>query len=728
MPYEPLHHKYRPQTFAELVGQEAISRTLTNAIISRRIAPAYLFTGPRGTGKTSSARILAKSLNCLNEGPTPTPCGLCHSCQAIARGSALDVIEIDAASNTGVDNIREVIERAQFAPVGCRYKVYVIDECHMLSTAAFNALLKTLEEPPERVVFVLATTDPQRVLPTIISRCQRFDFRRIPLKAMVAHLQKIANLEEIAISHEALFLVAQIANGGLRDAQSLLDQLSLLSGTTTPERVWDLVGAVPERDLLVLLAAIAADDPEAVLEQCRSLINRGREPLVVLQNLASFILNLLIANTAPTRTDLVAVTEPTWQQLCRQAQDWELSDILQAGQQLKDSEEQLKHTAQPHLWLEVTLLGLLPSASRRSQDSEVPSVQERALKEVVAKPELTPAQPNGVKSSVEESLPSLHQRDTPFPGDRHDVPAVPLEPVAEPQAPEKSAPVSPTPAPLPVTEPDAQELWQEMLKHLHPPTTQALLSQHCQLLSFDGVVVHIGIKNKALLGIAQSKLANIEAAFELACQQKIQVKLQVIPTQSSDLESSPTGSQVVSMAPAVPKSISNTMQAAEPHPANTSQQAIAVHQNGSLPEDNPLPSPPEPASSKPLEPAVDHFQPTTAVPLPASDEPDSEADIKNAAQSLAQYFDGELVSLGAPVDSSPSAVTLPDEGDMGGSPQPPGDPPTIQGRPDLTDCDDEDIPFLRSVSLPSIEVDLQDPWEVNPTRPGVWLHGARIWL
>ena len=189
MSYEPLHHKYRPQRFAELVGQDAIATTLTNAIDTGRIAHAYLFTGPRGTGKTSSARILAKSLNCLSSyRPTAEPCGKCDVCVGIAQSSTLDVIEIDAASNTGVDNIREVIERAQFVPVQCRYKVYVVDECHMLSTAAFNALLKTLEEPPQHVVFVLATTDPQRVLPTIISRCQRFDFRRIALPYMVGHL------------------------------------------------------------------------------------------------------------------------------------------------------------------------------------------------------------------------------------------------------------------------------------------------------------------------------------------------------------------------------------------------------------------------------------------------------------------------------------------------------------------------------------------------------------
>ncbi|MGL4882470.1 MAG: DNA polymerase III subunit gamma/tau, partial [Waterburya sp.] len=204
MPYEPLHHKYRPQTFKDLVGQETIALTLSNALKQVKIAPAYLFTGPRGTGKTSSARILAKSLNCLaSSQPTPEPCGQCEACLAIAKGTALDVMEIDAASNTGVDNIREIIERSRFAPVQCRYKIYAIDECHMLTSAAFNALLKTLEEPPPQVVFILATTDPQRVLSTIISRCQRFDYRRIPLTEMIKHLKYIADAENIKIEDEA---------------------------------------------------------------------------------------------------------------------------------------------------------------------------------------------------------------------------------------------------------------------------------------------------------------------------------------------------------------------------------------------------------------------------------------------------------------------------------------------------------------------------------------------
>ena len=363
MPYNPLHHKYRPQTFSQLVGQDAIATTLTNAIHTERIAPAYMFTGPRGTGKTSSARILAKSLNCLSsDKPTSTPCGRCEVCLGINKGSALDIIEIDAASNTGVDNIREVIERAQFAPVQCRYKLYIIDEAHMLSSAAFNALLKTLEEPPNQVVFVLATTDPQRVLPTIISRCQRFDFRPIPLEPMLAHLSKIAQLESINISPEAITLVAQIANGGLRDAQSLLDQLSLLPDIITPEKVWDLVGAVPEQDLLAMLQAIRSNDSATVIELCRSLMNRGKEAVMVLQNLAGFYLNLLIAKTSPLNSAMVALTAATWEKLTAEATHWDVSTILQGQQHLKTSEVQIKNSTQSRLWLEITLLGLLPAA------------------------------------------------------------------------------------------------------------------------------------------------------------------------------------------------------------------------------------------------------------------------------------------------------------------------------------------------------------------------------
>lgn len=519
--YVPLHHKYRPQTFAQLVGQEAISTTLTNAIVNRKIAPAYLFTGPRGTGKTSSARILAKSLNCLkSDVPTPDPCGECEACRMIALGSALDVIEIDAASNTGVDNIRELIEKSQFAPVQCRYKVYVIDECHMLSQAAFNALLKTLEEPPERVVFILATTDPQRVLSTIISRCQKFDYRRIPLDSMVSHLINIAKAENIDIEKDAITLVGQIANGGLRDAQSLLDQLSLLSGTITVDKVWDLVGAVPEKDLLQLIREIKNNNSEGVINQCRHLMNRGREPLIVLQNLANFYLSLLIAKTAPQRSDLVAVTAPTWEQLCQEGKEWEIFNILQGQKLLKESEFQIKNTTQPRLWLEVTLLSLLPSAQ---------------VKTVVVENVTPPVQNN---PQPKQNIPNQTVQNPPIASNNYPE-KTPIQPVTTP--PENQSNINNNQDNLTnnnveninnIENLSNEEIWQQFLHHLHPPATQALLKQHCHLISISGNTVYLGIKNEALLKMAQGKIINAEAAFEKVLQRKVQVKIQVENSQS----------------------------------------------------------------------------------------------------------------------------------------------------------------------------------------------------
>ncbi|MFM2311155.1 MAG: polymerase subunit gamma/tau [Cyanobacteriota bacterium] len=583
MAYEPLHHKYRPQTFGDLVGQETITLTLSNALEQGKIAPAYLFTGPRGTGKTSSARILAKSLNCLNSDlPTPHPCGKCEVCLAIARGSALDVMEIDAASNTGVDNIREIIERSRFAPVQCRYKIYVIDECHMLSTAAFNALLKTLEEPPPQVVFVLATTDPQRVLSTIISRCQRFDYRRIPLTEMTSHLRYIADAEKIAIADDALTLVAQIANGGLRDAESLLDQLSLLPETITVEKVWDLVGAVPEQDLLKLLQAINGNDSLAVLQQCRNLLDRGREPLVVLQNLAGFYLNLLIAKTAPTHAELTAVTETCWQQLCTEAANWQTTLILRGQQHLQDAETQLKRTTQPRLWLEVTLLGLLPEAQGavvQGTAIAIPAPNPIVTPIPPAVPqEITPTSAIAIENQIErdhknnqdniakpispqpDSAPPTHNTIPPVVQSAQHLDAhqsnnqsTAAENTAPQTAPKlESPPISPGNDQDPVAN---QEIWSKVVSCLHPPTTQALLKQQCHLISFDGLSAIVAVNSAKLQKMAQQKIPNIEAAFAQVCQRKVVVQLEVTTSQGNAVRNSiaPINSPIVETPTSAPE-------------------------------------------------------------------------------------------------------------------------------------------------------------------------------
>lgn len=399
--YQPYHHKYRPQVLSQLVGQDVIVRTLSNGIKSEKIMPAYLLTGPRGTGKTSTARILAKSLNCLaSDRPTDIPCGECVICKDIEKGSALDVIEIDAASNTGVDNIRDLIEMSQFAPAQCRYKVYIIDECHSLSNAAFNSLLKTLEEPPKQVIFILATTDPQKVLPTVTSRCQRFDFKRIGLTDMVSHLTYISKEELIDITEESLYAIAQIAQGGLRDAESLLDQISLLKKENTfieVNQVWDIAGFVPEKDLLELAKYLfdknSLNNITLPIEVIRKMIDKGKEPLMILQGLTNLCRDILIAKTAPNRYELSKVTKSTWESLCAIATNIDIEEILEKQKFLQESEYQIKTTTQPTLWLEITLLNLLsikpisyiPSISLTPQNptplSLIPSPSPTPLKE-----------------------------------------------------------------------------------------------------------------------------------------------------------------------------------------------------------------------------------------------------------------------------------------------------------------------------------------------------------
>ncbi|NUN63200.1 DNA polymerase III subunit gamma/tau [Pseudanabaena biceps] len=519
MGYEPLHHKYRPQLFADLVGQEAIAHTLSNALNTGRIAPAYLFTGARGTGKTSSARIMAKSLNCLSsDSPTPNPCGKCELCHSIANGNALDITEIDAASNTGVDNIRELIERAQFAPVRARFKVYIIDECHMLSTAAFNALLKTLEEPPDRVTFILATTDPQRVLPTIISRCQRFDFRRIPLDAMVKHLGKIAANENINIQIEAVTLVAQIAQGGLRDAESLLDQLSLLDGEITVEAVWDLVGSVPEQDLLSLIEAIASDHSTQLIEYVRRIMDRGREPLIVLQNLANVYRDLLIAKTASDRSDLVAMTSSGWERLSQLARSLPIPNILLGQQHLRSAELQIRNSNQPRLWLEVTLMGLLPSAQSAIAQSSQPAPVFTPPRNIAPTPQFTPQAP---KSNPAAPLPTTPQAQPSA--------------IAQPSTIEpNSTSIAETPISSGIDDfeniasvgYDLEQLWQNILAMLPTPTKYVFIQIQARILTIDSGSVKVGLggnRDETTKNIVVQKRPELEDVFAKHLQRPIKV-------------------------------------------------------------------------------------------------------------------------------------------------------------------------------------------------------------
>lgn len=674
MTYQPLHHKYRPQTFADLVGQQAIATTLTHALDQERIAPAYLFTGPRGTGKTSSARILAKSLNCLQSPrPTAQPCGSCEVCRAIANGSALDVIEIDAASNTGVDNIRELIDRAQFAPVQCRYKVYVIDECHMLSTSAFNALLKTLEEPPDRVVFILATTDPQRVLPTIISRCQRFDFRRIPLQEMVQHLRAIATQESIQIAEDALNLVGQLAQGGLRDAESLLDQLSLLAGQITIAHVWDLAGAVPEQDLFQLVQAIAADQPAIVIEQARNLMERGREPLVVLQNLASFYRDLLIAKTAPSRNDLAVLSPAIWEQVCDFAAGMNLTILLTGQQHLRTCELQVKNTTQPRLWFEVALMGLLPS---NLEQPPVPapvtispssSVSPPAQPTTIITPSIPPAQP-AVAPTAKTSPPIT---TTPT-GTAAPHPQPPVVPVPSNAAPTPTPVAPPQPVPITSSSQDLHSLWQNVVKEIQPTSAKELLRQMCCLKSFNGREALIAINGQPWLKTVQDKSSNIEDAFQKTFQKNIKIRLEVSSASFdssavANAHQSPMGNRPPRSSGSSPPDIAtrqNPIQTTKPE-----TRAISLE----IPRENPSVIN-NASSSISSQPPPNYWQ-----------EPDS---LTKAAQSFARMFNGVIIDLEAGEASVTPAVDLENLAPVISSTT-----PTLEETDELESASEEELPF-----------------------------------
>ena len=299
MSYQVFARKYRPQTFDDLVGQEHVTRTLKNAVEQNRLAHAYLFVGPRGIGKTSTARILAKALNCIH-GPTTKPCGVCDSCKEITAGNSLDVLEIDGASNNGVEQVRELRDNVRYAPAKGRYKIYIIDEVHMLTSAAFNALLKTLEEPPEHVKFIFATTEPQKVLPTIVSRCQRFDLHRIPANLIAQHLQYIAGEEKVKLEPAAAHAIARGADGGLRDAESMLDQLVAFCGDAIAEAdVLNVFGFTSAQTVISFSDKILCGDTSGALEVLNEQAAAGKEMMKLMTDLIAHLRDLLVYKVKP---------------------------------------------------------------------------------------------------------------------------------------------------------------------------------------------------------------------------------------------------------------------------------------------------------------------------------------------------------------------------------------------------------------------------------------------
>jgi DNA polymerase-3 subunit gamma/tau len=353
--YQVFARKYRPQTFDDLVGQTHVTRTLKNAVEQNRLAHAYLFVGPRGIGKTSTARILAKALNCVN-GPTITPCGVCDSCKEITAGNSLDVLEIDGASNNGVEQVRELRDNVRYAPSKGHFKIYIIDEVHMLTSAAFNALLKTLEEPPPHVKFIFATTEPQKVLPTILSRCQRFDLHRIPANLIAQHLQFIAGKEKIALDPAAAHAIAKGADGGLRDAESMLDQLVAFCGDKIAEPdVLSVFGFTSEQTVAQFTEKILRGETPEALELLHTEAESGKDMMKLMSDLISYLRDLLVGKVKPEA--LADDLNPDLQKsLETQAAMIETDRLLELIDQFAAAEGRMKWAPNKRLHFEVAII------------------------------------------------------------------------------------------------------------------------------------------------------------------------------------------------------------------------------------------------------------------------------------------------------------------------------------------------------------------------------------
>lgn len=427
MEYEVLARKWRPQKFGDVVGQVHVTRTLANAIASNRIAHAYLFVGPRGTGKTSMARLFAKALNC-EKGPTPTPCGVCDACREIAAGSSMDVLEIDGASNNGVEQVRDLRDNVKFAPTRGAYKIYIIDEVHMLSPGAFNALLKTLEEPPAHVKFFFATTEVHKVLPTIVSRCQRFDLRRIPTPLIVERLNLIVKEEQVAMDADAALAIARGAEGGLRDAESALDQLIAFRGTSITEAdVLSVFGLVSRQTLEQLTAAVLKGEVGRIVSVVSELDAAGKDMQRLVLELLDHFRCLLVFLCAPESAGNLEVMSAQLEGLKAQAALATPDRLLRIAEILSQAEDRMRYALSRRTLVETCLI--------RCARTTAVSIDDLVARLESLRQAIGGGEPRPVAAAVVREEPPAAPR------------AAPPAPPAPPAAPVRPRPVPAAPVP-----------------------------------------------------------------------------------------------------------------------------------------------------------------------------------------------------------------------------------------------------------------------------------------
>ena len=487
MSYQVFARKYRPQTFDDLVGQAHVTRTLKNAVEQNRLAHAYLFVGPRGIGKTSTARILAKALNCVN-GPTITPCGVCDSCKEITAGNSLDVLEIDGASNNGVEQVRELRDNVRYLPSKGHFKIYIIDEVHMLTSAAFNALLKTLEEPPPHVKFIFATTEPQKVLPTILSRCQRFDLHRIPANLIAKHLQFIADKEKITLDPAAAHAIAKGADGGLRDAESMLDQLVAFCGEKIAEPdVLSVFGFTSEQTVAQFTDKILRGETPEALELLHAEADNGKDMMKLMSDLISYLRDLLVGKVKPDA--LADDLNPELQKsLEAQAAMIETDRLLELIDQFAATEGRMKWAPNKRLHFEVAVIKAIQTLSQVTLNEVIENLaalrdgKEGPPKKVaVPPPDRTIQRPTVAKPTVSsESVRGSH----------------------EPARVSEQASQFTAPSPDPVV--DAGKVWQQVTSRI--PSQKAFLRNSAaaaHVLGIEGRSLSLGFApdQKALMDI-----------------------------------------------------------------------------------------------------------------------------------------------------------------------------------------------------------------------------------
>lgn len=576
--YLPFFRKYRPQKFSDVIGQEALVKALTNAIELKRIANAYLFCGPRGTGKTSSARIFAKSLNCA-EGISVEPCQKCASCVDITNASGLDVIEIDAASNRGIDDAKELISQVQYAPINGRYKIFIIDEVHMLSKDAFNALLKTFEEPPENVIFILATTEPHKVLETIVSRCQRYDFRRITIEDIVKKLKEVANLEKIKITDDALFEIAKSSNGGMRDSLALLDQVAVLGlkEEITREDIESLVGKVSFKPMFELVSAMLSSDTISALNIASELLKKGSEPRNLTDNLIDFLKNAIIVKSAtnkdiiPNFTSLVA---QDIELLCEAGGEFTADNLSKLLNFAINFYKNIKSANNPYVWLELLIIqvscgayklsaseDIAPSAQCVSQVSKIsqggshmglrqmaqitaPYVNVAQGAKIEEVPKAKSAQTETLK---EETKPQVLYQEVENKTDEKIAPladaqesqAPHAQAYSEPEAqtlqaqthiePESQAPVKQTSAPVAHTVSGGANVWDAIISSIDNILAKGLFMQVVQEVRLEGNNLTVGFNNPNNVNKAKEKISFLQKAVKNVLSNDIQISIIQVP-------------------------------------------------------------------------------------------------------------------------------------------------------------------------------------------------------